>query len=364
MPDLSSGERAPRGRDSGKKVFSSYTMKRAKKQLYQLREILPGEISRKQGIYTLVLDSEYGSGDVKCISFNSCMQAVVFDLTLKADVRIPLTKPKSDMVYFLYCLRGNSTLSPETLEAPVGLAELQSAILYSRKNSDNYFTAGKDARFVFSFIGINRQRYKDIFKGDFRGLDGRLRQLLDLVQGHENHYHLGNHNLKVGEHLKALHKHNFNHDVSSFLYFEGYCNLILANQIEEFYKHLNSNSNSTSLTREELQRVQEVSDFIKNYPEVQHSIKSLGTRSGLSPNKLQEGFKFMHERTVSDFVRNVRLEKAEELIKNTDLNISEVVYSIGLTSRSYFCKIFKNKYDCSPKAYKNKAGNPLFVSKT
>ncbi|MDX1318460.1 MAG: AraC family transcriptional regulator, partial [Xanthomarina gelatinilytica] len=40
------------------------------------------------------------------------------------------------------------------------------------------------------------------------------------------------------------------------------------------------------------------------------------------------------------------------LIKNTDMNISEVVYTIGLTSRSYFSKIFKEKYNCSPKDYK------------
>ncbi|GAA0872142.1 hypothetical protein GCM10009117_12890 [Gangjinia marincola] len=59
----------------------------------------------------------------------------------------------------------------------------------------------------------------------------------------------------------------------------------------------------------------------------------------------------MHNRTVADYVRNVRLDKAEELMRTTDLNISEIVYSVGLTSRSYFCKIFKQKYKCSPKQY-------------
>ena len=75
--------------------------------------------------------------------------------------------------------------------------------------------------------------------------------------------------------------------------------------------------------------------------------------SGLSPFKLQEGFKTTHGRTVADFIRNVRLEKAEELIKTTDLNISEIVYTIGLSSSSYFSKIFKLKYNCSPKDYAN-----------
>ncbi|MDX1471934.1 MAG: AraC family transcriptional regulator, partial [Flavobacteriaceae bacterium] len=32
-------------------------------------------------------------------------------------------------------------------------------------------------------------------------------------------------------------------------------------------------------------------------------------------------------------------------------NISEVVYMIGYSSRSYFSKIFKNKYGISPSKY-------------
>ena len=72
----------------------------------------------------------------------------------------------------------------------------------------------------------------------------------------------------------------------------------------------------------------------------------------LSAAKLQEGFKALHDRTVADYIRNVRLEEAEHLLKTTDFNISEVVYSVGFLSRSYFSKIFKTKYRCSPKEYK------------
>ena len=60
----------------------------------------------------------------------------------------------------------------------------------------------------------------------------------------------------------------------------------------------------------------------------------------------------MHGHTVTEYIREVRIKKAEDLLKNTDMNISQVVYTIGLTSRSYFSKIFKEKYNCSPKDYK------------
>jgi AraC-like DNA-binding protein len=50
----------------------------------------------------------------------------------------------------------------------------------------------------------------------------------------------------------------------------------------------------------------------------------------------------------------VRVEKGEELIKTSDMNISQIVYSVGFSSRSYFSKIFRQKYNCSPKEYKEK----------
>ena len=41
--------------------------------------------------------------------------------------------------------------------------------------------------------------------------------------------------------------------------------------------------------------------------------------------------------------------KAKELIENTGLNITEITYSIGINSRSYFSKLFKEKYKLTPK---------------
>ncbi|RXJ44361.1 helix-turn-helix domain-containing protein [Gelidibacter gilvus] len=36
------------------------------------------------------------------------------------------------------------------------------------------------------------------------------------------------------------------------------------------------------------------------------------------------------------------------------MNISEIVYSVGLSSRSYFCRIFKKRFKCSPKLYQQR----------
>lgn len=63
----------------------------------------------------------------------------------------------------------------------------------------------------------------------------------------------------------------------------------------------------------------------------------------------------MHALTLGEYIRSFRLKKSEQLIRTTDLNISQVEDSIGFTSRSYFCKIFKKQYGCGPKVYKSKS---------
>ena len=53
-------------------------------------------------------------------------------------------------------------------------------------------------------------------------------------------------------------------------------------------------------------------------------------------------------------LRNVRLTKAEEALKNTSYTLSEIAYLCGFTSLSTFSKVFKEKYGVSPTPYRKK----------
>jgi signal transduction histidine kinase/ligand-binding sensor domain-containing protein/DNA-binding response OmpR family regulator len=55
--------------------------------------------------------------------------------------------------------------------------------------------------------------------------------------------------------------------------------------------------------------------------------------------------------TVNEFIRNIRLKKALQLIKENSLTITEIVTAVGFNSHSYFSKSFKAQFGCSPKDY-------------
>ena len=84
------------------------------------------------------------------------------------------------------------------------------------------------------------------------------------------------------------------------------------------------------------------------------SVEAIAKKVGLSASKLQEGFKLIHNCTVNEYITNKRLETAFRLLSETEMSIGEVVLEIGLSSRSYFSRIFKTKYKISPIELKKK----------
>ncbi|WP_299257731.1 AraC family transcriptional regulator [uncultured Aquimarina sp.] len=323
-------------------------------ELNVLKEHLQGNITVDYDIHTLTLDSVIGKGQVRYTNLQSGLQSFDFDLKLIKDIEIPIASMTSESIQFLYCLEGHCSHQFETFEEATLVEQFQTAVVHSNRGLASKIIIKKGDHLMLNIICVNKKEYFDKFGKENNPFSKKLQGLLYEIGTKSKHFHLGGYSLKIAEQLKLLFGIEYSNEVSELLSQKGRYYLILAKHIEQFHSEIENNSNTSGLLKNELKAISQVSDFIKKYPEIQHSIKSLCLESGLSPAKLQEGFKFMFQRTVSDFVRNVRLEKAEKLIKTTELTISEVVYSVGLTSRSYFCKIFKKKYSYSPKEYKSK----------
>lgn len=56
-------------------------------------------------------------------------------------------------------------------------------------------------------------------------------------------------------------------------------------------------------------------------------------------------------------INSVRMEAAENLLKTTNLTISQISNETGYLSSSYFCTLFKKKYNITPNEYRNKFRN-------
>lgn len=70
--------------------------------------------------------------------------------------------------------------------------------------------------------------------------------------------------------------------------------------------------------------------------------------------------------TANEYIREIRLKEAAELLKDESLTISEISYRVGFNNPSYFSKCFHEKYNFSPVEYREKilARNTEEIPKT
>tara|TARA_R110002033_G_scaffold169897_2_gene211226 strand:+ start:27615 stop:28646 length:1032 start_codon:yes stop_codon:yes gene_type:complete len=318
----------------------------------ELQKEFGGKLNKSQQEFNLVLNNEIVSGTISGISFKNDISFMKYDVTFKQDTIVKSqTSTDSNPINFMYCSSGQLGFSFSETGVKKSLNQFQTGVFSSNPNRDSLLFFRKDQPIKFSNIkvdafAVSNEDSIDLLKNQL------VKNFMPKV-GEETFSYVGSYNLKIAEKIQQLDAITQKGIVRNLL-INGTVHVILAMEIQQHKEDLkNLKNNFGSLTRSEMEDIKEISNFIKNYPEIQYSLKYLSKKSGLSPSKLQEGFKLLHDRTVTDFIRNIRVETAENLIKTTDLNISEIVYSVGLTSRSYFSKIFKEKYDCSPKYYQD-----------
>ncbi len=91
------------------------------------------------------------------------------------------------------------------------------------------------------------------------------------------------------------------------------------------------------------------------------TVKDLADSCNINILTLQRGFKGCYGHTVNQYVQNLRMEKAKEMLVNTHLHISEIVYNLGLVNRSYFTKLFKDHYDCTPTVFRKRYADMPYI---
>ncbi|WP_422083573.1 helix-turn-helix domain-containing protein [Ulvibacterium sp.] len=89
-----------------------------------------------------------------------------------------------------------------------------------------------------------------------------------------------------------------------------------------------------------------VLDNLKNE---QFSVEELASTYGLSRSQLHKKLKKSEGKSISQFIKEVRLEKSLELLNNDDtITASEVAYEVGFSSPTYFNTCFKDFFGFPP----------------
>jgi AraC-like DNA-binding protein len=81
------------------------------------------------------------------------------------------------------------------------------------------------------------------------------------------------------------------------------------------------------------------------------NLKQLGREAGCSPFYLSRTFTSVMGMTISQYQRKLRMERAAELLRSGNCNVTEAALAVGYSSLSYFSQAFCETMGCCPGLY-------------
>ncbi|PIE05116.1 MAG: hypothetical protein CSA76_00700 [Spirochaetales bacterium] len=123
-------------------------------------------------------------------------------------------------------------------------------------------------------------------------------------------------------------------------------------QLEQMRPADRAPSTGALLKPEDIARVHEAAKIVRDNLKAPPDLVMLAHRVGINDCKLKRGFKQLYQETVFSYLRNIRLNRARELLALNQLSIQRISEDVGYASSSHFAAVFKKACGVSPSAYR------------
>lgn len=101
--------------------------------------------------------------------------------------------------------------------------------------------------------------------------------------------------------------------------------------------------------------VRQITELIEaNLQDEEYGITQLCKDFGISRAQLHRNLVTHTGLSASRYIQSIRLQKAIDLLRSSDLNISEVAYEVGFNDPKYFSRLFTKEFKQSPRDFRKK----------
>jgi len=304
------------------------------------------------GELTIQLPDHLGEGFIRGISFDTGVGLIEYRCTFFHDLEIHFTLNQTHPLKFVFCSKGRIDHSFEKDDTCHTIYTYQNIIVSSSGHNGHVLHFKANETTHITSLEIIRSLFTQHNNCNFVGLDHRLNEIFQDTDAGERFYYHGNYSIRAADIVEEID----GKEITGFLrsiFLEAKAMEMLVIQIMQFQDDQREDKLPQILRRSDVEKVRKAIEIIESDLGMNHSVDFLAKEVGTNVNKLQEGFKHLLDLTVNKYVQQVKLEKAKEMLSSPDYNISQVVNLIGLNNRSYFAKIFKEKYGVSPKYFLN-----------
>lgn len=110
----------------------------------------------------------------------------------------------------------------------------------------------------------------------------------------------------------------------------------------------------TPYRSEQVDVIRDIHDRLLNDIGTRITIDNLSKQYLINPTTLKSAFKAVYGNSIAAHIKEHRMKKAAELLRETDMSIAEIAQAVGYDSQSKFTAAFKTFFQVLPKDYKKR----------
>lgn len=290
-----------------------------------------------------------GSGYFRSSKFPNGIEVIEINGILTKPLHVPIIIDNDFVVRMVFNTRWSAIYNDAKGEKH-GLDQFDSILTTQKKVQECSYDLTTDGPISLFIVELNIANFRQKFSIKNFEEEDEILPLLDNLKEHDYFLSKDNYLLSAHDLILKFNKTGYTGKMR-YVYQEAKITEIIVGRFKQLLDDLGSDERSIK-RKSTIHSIEQAAISISKQLDNIGTIEELARSAGMSQQRFQAGFKQVFGSTVNQFVADLRLNRAIELLDNTDLNMSEITYKLGLNSRSYFSKIFKEKFGIAPNEYK------------
>lgn len=320
----------------------------------EMARYFDAELDEENDASTINMDNEKAKGFISSYRLFDGLTVWVYNITFYSDFRVDLDLGDDGPYYFCYNVKGHFLHRFGKKEEFAKILQNQNMIVKGSAKTSAQITFPENVELQLAVVLVDLQLLASLNIRNAKRIYSNVGEIFLNISTKLPFRHRGNIDIQ-SEKYASIVCANKNIDLVGGLLTEGAVLNLFASQIKAYNKDIEEISSKHSLSKVELSTITSLGPYVLCNLETILTVPKISKHYGMSAKKLQVGVKFLYGDTVGHYISNVRMGQAKLLLSTTDLNVSEVCYKVGVSSRSNFSKIFKKRYGMLPSQFKKKS---------
>lgn len=324
-----------------------------KEVIDDLARVFEVEPHRDCEVYHLDLPNSTGSGTIRGINFSSGLGLIFYDCQFQESIKIHFDAENIHPAKILCCLEGEMVHHFGDCDAGHHLGPYECAIIGSSDKNGHSLSFSAGRRVVLSSVEIDRDLFGKEFYCELKTWRGPLHRFLTDINARSEFYHKSHLSLRHWEVLNGIDEEEWI-GVYQRLSLQSKATEIMLWALAEYEDDRLPESKRLMVRKTDIELIRRAAELITFHLSSPLNVVHLAEEVGTNVNKLQNGFKELFNTTVNGYVQRLRLEKTCHYLETTDMNITDIVSEIGLSSHGHHAKMFKQTFGLTPSEYRKK----------